>query len=94
MLFFKQIKTDKLNEKAFKTLYERECHICRLTLQIISLLESSKDDMIKLLNKLDIPLEDYNRLKTGDYCNPSQVKQLCLALNIKTPEQSWKCPRD
>ena len=93
MLFFEQIKTDKLSEKAFKALYERECHICRLTLEIISRLEDAKDEIPSLLAPLNIPVEDYNRLKTGDYCNPGQVKLLCDALNIQTPEQSWTCPR-
>lgn len=93
MLFFKQIKEEMLNQDPFKTLYERECHICRRTIQIIAILDDDPRRRDMILNRLGVSLAEYNRLKAGDHCNPEQVKALCRSLDIHTAETPWVCPR-
>ena len=97
MLFFKQIKAEKLNDPSFKDVYHRECHICGVTLKVIKRIEEmidagEQDSVSSLLAELGIPADNYTALKAGDCCRPEQVFQLCRQLNIDVNAEK-ACPR-
>lgn len=94
MLFFKQIKQDKLSDQPFNVFYKKECHICSVTIKVITRLEENKDERDIILRKLDISLHDYKRLKSGDYCHPEQVLKLCRHLDLKGTDQVKNCKRN
>jgi len=91
VLFFKEIKKEKLANPGFNAFYAQECHICSLTLNVIEIMESSTDKT-QILNQLNIPGTDYELLKKGDHCRPGQVRRLCNHLGIQTDDESV-CPR-
>ena len=93
MLFFKQIKDDKLSDKAFRVTYDRECHLCSVTVNAVAELEESPAQLENTLAELDIPASDYMALKAGDRCNPDQVKKLCRHSGIPGPGENTPCPR-
>lgn len=93
MLFFKQVKDNKLNSLAFNRIFNDECHVCSITVKIIAELEKKRIELKPLLASLNISLADYDKLKVGDYCNPVQVKLLSQNLGIEHPNRFENCPR-
>ena len=92
MLFFKQIKNEKLNDREFELFFKKECHVCSVTMTIIAALEKQKNELDTILNALEIVPQEYNELKKGDVCNPEQVLKLCKHLGIQVSDQAKKCP--
>ncbi len=85
MLFFKEIQDKKMADPAFKAFYDKECHICALTLEVIEQMEQLREEIrTAVLNQLEIISADYDALKDGDHCHPEQVARLCRYLNIQT----------
>jgi hypothetical protein len=82
VLFFKDIVEEKFNETGFQRLYEKECHICSVTMQVVSTLENDSNIKEKVLRLFDISEDAYENLKKGDHCNPKMVRQICDYLNI------------
>lgn len=93
MLFFKQIKDEKLSDQMFESFYKQECHICSATLKVIAVLETKAGSANDILNTLKISQKDYNALKAGDICHPEQVLMLCRYLGIEEIEQVKNCKR-
>lgn len=92
MLFFKEIKNEKLSNQDFKSFYDIECHLCSATLEIIQQLENQPDPTL-ILKKLNIPEQDYNRLKSGDRCDPEQTLKLASYFKINELGKVKNCPR-
>ena len=92
MLFFRQIKDEKLGSAGFKSFYDQECHICSLTMALVERMEASPDKGEALLSRLDISVRDYEDLKLGDHCRPEQVLRLCRHLGMETDDRP-PCPR-
>ncbi len=93
MLFFKQIKNEKLNDQAFEQFFKKECHVCSVTIKIIAELDEKKEELNSILSTLEISVKQYEELKRGDICNPEQVFKLCDYLEIQVSDQAKKCPR-
>ncbi len=93
MMFFKQIRDEKLKDQVFARNFRKECHICATTINVIAQLEDPNTDLEGILKKTGIDPEEYDALKQGDLCNPEQVLKLCCCLNIPTDGFSKKCPR-
>lgn len=88
---FKQLKDKKLSDPEFNTFYSKECHICGVTAKTVSAMEGLEEKK-GILDRLDISPADYEDLKSGDRCNPSQVIRLAQSLGL--PYQSLaRCPR-
>jgi hypothetical protein len=92
MLYFKQIKDEKLSDPDFESFYSKECHICSLTMKIITLMEDSRD-RDSILERLSIPATDYKDLKSGDRCDPKQTMRLAMDLAIQNSSKAETCPR-
>jgi hypothetical protein len=92
VLFFKQIKDEKLSEPDFESFYSKECHICSLTMKVITQMEDVRDKA-RILERLKISAKDYGNLKSADRCNPEQVMRLALDLAILDRSRADKCPR-
>jgi len=90
VLFFKELKKERLGDPGFKAVYDKECHICSLTLMVIEQMELRKKT--KVLKHLKISPKDYGLLEKGDFCIPEQVLRLCRYLDIKTDDLP-PCPR-
>jgi len=93
MIFFKQIKDEKLRNRAFERHYQKECHICLVTIQVVALLENRKQELAQILKQTQIDPEDYDALKKGDDCNPDLVFRLCRHLDLPTDNWFPKCPK-
>ncbi len=93
MLFFKDIVEEKFNDPGFQSLYTKECHICSVTMQIVSLLENDLDIKKKTLCLFDISEDAYKDLKEGDQCNPKMVRRICDYLNVCDHSLVKACPR-
>ncbi len=93
MLFFKDIVEEKFGEAGFENLYENECHICSVTMQIVSTLENDPDIKKKTRHLFDISDDTYENLKRGDNCHPLIVRQLCDYLDICDESLVKACPR-
>ncbi len=93
MLFFKDIVVEKFSEAGFQSLYEKECHICSVTMQVVSTLENGSTIKKKTLRLFDISEDAYENLKKGDECNPKMVRQVCDYLNICDHALVTACPR-
>ncbi len=93
MLFFKDIVKEKFNESGFKNLYKKECHICSVTMKIISMLEDDSIVKERVCHRFDISEEAYENLKRGDHCHPEMVWQICDYLKICDQTLAKLCSR-
>lgn len=93
MMFFKETIQHKLEDDAFRELYETECHICSTTLKVIAIFEEQGRPLPDILNRLDISDEAWNDLKEGDCCNPLMVKKLCSDIGLIDADLFKNCPR-
>ncbi len=93
MLFFKEIVEEKFNETGFQSLYEKECHICSVTMQVVSTLEKDSTIKEKVRHLFDISEGAYENLRKGDHCNPKMVRQICDYLKICNQALVKVCPK-
>ncbi|MFA5903283.1 MAG: hypothetical protein WC836_05065 [Desulfobacula sp.] len=83
----------KVEDDAFRKLYEKECHICSSTLKVIAAMEENGQLLSNILNRLDISVQAWNDLKEGEYCNPLIAKKLCSYLDLNDPDLFKNCSR-
>ena len=93
MLFFKEIKQDKLNDADFRAFYDRECHICGTTMQVVAQYLDMGDGLSAALAALGIPAASFDALRDGDHCEPEMVAILCERLGMDGGEVLKQCPR-
>lgn len=87
---FKDYRAGKLRDKAFRALYERECHVCRVTVRIFETLEDEGISLAEVATALGVAEKDLQALKDADRCDPGLVVRLCRHLQLDPPEA---CPR-
>ncbi len=93
MLFFKDLKEEKLKDPQFKALYDRECHICRTTMTVVDSCLKMGPGLEDLLARLDISKSAFEALREGDCCDPVMVARLCDQLNMDGNGLLATCPR-
>lgn len=91
MLFFKEIRDGKLKDASFRQFYEKECHLCSITMKVIANLEEKKQSHSDILDKLNISRHDFERLKQGEKCDPEMVRQFCVYLDLMEPGLFKNC---
>lgn len=92
MLFFRQLKQDKLSRPDFRSMYEKECHICATTVQLASVLCDMKDTR-QLQAELGVGHERLTNLIEGECCDPDLVLGLCRCLKMDDTRVVNDCPR-
>ena len=93
MLFFKEIMDEKFEDNAFRTFYEKECHLCSKTVKVIAMLEANEHLLSDILDRHQITKQEYEDLKNAEYCNPETVMKLCSILGFPDPDLVKNCPR-
>lgn len=93
MLFFKDIKEDKLADPEFKSVYDRECHICGTTMDVVGACLSKGEGLAELLASLDIDAQAFRDLRDGEFCDPRLVEKLYRHLGIEGTWSLDNCPR-
>lgn len=93
MLSFKDLKAEKLSDPEFKEYYESECHICGITMAIVSRILDMGDGAKVFLERLGISRDQFNALAEGDRCDPDMVRSLEQSLGMGKPETEHICPR-
>lgn len=93
MLFFKEIVDRKFEDPEFKAFFDKECHICSVTMKIVSKIESGKTSLAEVIGSSEDLKRSYEDLKNGDYCDPELVRKLYAFLGEEEPESFQNCPR-
>jgi hypothetical protein len=83
---------DRLKDPGFRNLYERECHVCKTTIAVISRFEKDPHLLSDALKTLKISWDTYDALKKADMCRPEVVRQLCIFLGMTVDGLFEKCP--
>ena len=87
---FSQYFSNKLDNESFRKLFERECHVCRYTVQIFEKINKEKNSLEQLADQIRTDPEKVRLLMDADYCDPYLVIQLCQHLSLPAPPA---CPR-
>ncbi len=93
MLFFKDILEEKLEDGPFKSMFQKECHICGNTVNLVSKLEEDRAVLLKILEKQGISQQAYNNFKQGDNCLPEIVLKLYDGLGLDPEGLLNDCPK-
>lgn len=93
LLFFRDIKQDKLNDPKFKAFYDRECHICAATMRVVAQFLALGDELPAALDALGIPAASFDALKDGDHCDPQLVARLHDRMGLDGRRVLDQCPR-
>lgn len=93
MIFFKEIVDEKMGRPGFKDFYEKECHVCSTTMQVIADLEEKGRDLNAVLGTLKISRQAYEDLKDAEFCDPRVVQKLCQYLGYTDPDLFKNCRR-
>lgn len=93
MLFFKDIVHDKLSDGDFKKLYDRECHICSITVKIVALLDKDPDQLTAVLKRTGMTRHQWQAFKSGDRCDPETVQVMYDVLGMDAQINMRNCPR-
>lgn len=93
MLSFNDLLDEKLSDPSFKSFFDRECHICPTTVNLVARLEADARERERVLNRLGITETAYADLKKGDFCDPETVFALYREMGIEIPEKAKQCPR-
>jgi len=93
VIFFKKIVEDKMGDTGFRTVFEKECHICSTTVRVIADLEERKSELSEILATLGISRQAYEDLKDAESCDPRMVQKLCQYLGFTDPELFENCRR-
>lgn len=93
MLFFDEIIGRKFEDPSFKTFFDKECHICSATMNIVSKIENTKTSLNEVIGNSDDLKRAYEDLKNGDCCDPELVRKLYAFLGEAEPESLKNCPR-
>jgi hypothetical protein len=94
MQFFKEIIDGKLGNPEFRSVYEKECHICSATLKVIERLEEEQGSISRILNQLNISQQAYEDLKNAENCDPKIVIQLHSHFGLKVSDQLKRCKKN
>ena len=90
MQSFKALSRELLADASFRELFERECHICTNTLQIIAQMHRENREAADVARALGVDPAAVENLATADYCDPRLVIRLCKHFDLPKPEN---CPR-
>lgn len=90
MKTFRSLKRRKLADPSFKTLYDKECHVCGTTMKIFEVLTEKGISVETLAKELACSTDDIEKLMDAEYCDPLLVQRMCRYLSIVVPD---KCPR-
>lgn len=94
MISFKTLKDQKMNEKGFADLYQKECHICAGTLKIIEAMEADLKLKAEVLKKTGMGEKTYQAFLDGEYCDPASARKLYACLGLSQDAEVFKnCPR-
>ena len=90
MKTFRSLFDEKLNDPAFKTTFERECHVCANTVRIFQTALENGVTHEQLAEKLNVRPDQIQDLADADHCDPPLVARLCKHLDLPAPQN---CPR-
>ena len=93
MLFFKDLVQDKMEDDGFKTLYDRECHICALTVKLVAKLDKDPGQLNAVLKQAGMTDDQWQVFKSGDRCHPEIVFKICQVLGMDAEVEMMECPR-
>jgi hypothetical protein len=87
---FRALYNQKLQDPAFKCLFDQECHVCTHTMAIFhkALEKGLSPDQLAL--DLGVDPQKIHDLADADHCDPPLTFRLCRHLNLPVPED---CPR-
>lgn len=90
MQHFEHYFQSKMEDPAFRALYEKECHVCAKTMQIFAKTQQEKIALTHLAEVMGVTVERLEALRDADDCDPELVVRLCRHLELAIPES---CPR-
>ena len=93
MLFFKELLEEKFKDKRFLSLYNKECHICTATMNVVARMTANEETRDEILALLGIDPSDFQALEAGDHCRPLQVVRLLNHFKMDASEVTARCPR-
>ncbi len=93
MLFFKDLLDTKFEDKSFRDIFKKECHICNITVKLVARLEEDYKTLPKILAGNSILQKDYKVLKEGDICHPKMVLKLYDGLGMDSSDLKSNCPK-
>ena len=93
LLFFKDIKQEKLDDPVFKSFYDRECHICSTTMSVVEKFLEMGERLPEVLEELGLRDEAFDALRDGDRCDPQMVAILCDRVGMDGRHVLGQCPR-
>ena len=93
MMSLKELLDEKFKNKPFASLYNRECHICTATMNVVARMAQDENARDEILALLDIDPTDFAALEAGDHCRPVQVVKLLNHFGMDDSEMTARCPR-
>ncbi|MCG8550043.1 MAG: hypothetical protein MI799_06550 [Desulfobacterales bacterium] len=93
MLFFKQVLEEKFKDQPFLSFYDKECHICTATMNVVARMAQSQGTRGEILALLDIDPADFEALEAGDHCRPFQVARLLTHFGMDASQVTAHCSR-
>ena len=90
MQTLKDLKANLFEDRGFRRLYDRECHVCATTMRIFEILHRESIPMEAAAEELGVGLDELVLLFEADYCKPAIVERLCRHLDLPLPTD---CPR-
>lgn len=93
MMFLKELLAEKFKDQPFLSLYNKECHICTATMNVVARMVQNQDTRDEILMLLDIDPADFDALESGDHCRPFQVVRLLNHFGMDASQVTARCPR-
>ncbi len=90
MQTLKGLLHQRFGDADFKRFFDRECHVCPVTVAIIARCDEQGLSLTKLAETLGVDEQALQQLADADYCDPELVRRLCRQLEIPAPAT---CPR-
>jgi hypothetical protein len=92
-MFLKELLDEKLKDKPFLSLYNKECHICTATMNVVARMAQNENTRGEILASLGIDPSDFEALEAGDHCRPTQVVRLLNHFGMDDSGVTARCPR-
>ncbi len=92
-MFLKELLDEKLKDKPFLSLYNKECHICTATMNVVARMAQNENTRGEILALLGIDPFDFEALEAGDHCRPIQVVKLLNHFGMDDSGVTARCPR-
>lgn len=89
MYSFRELFNEKMNNTEFKALYEKECHICGMTMAFIGELTARGLSLEEIAENAGVDLERLKAIESGDLCCLETIKKVKTAFQLKT---DCRCP--